>query len=432
MLTKYEATARRTAPPTATQLASTTRPVVENPLPPGAGPEDYVRLAMQQNPSIRRAQYKVLRLGQRIGQATTPEDPTISMTPIGAMAETTAGDVGLMSSISQKFLFPGKLETAGRIAEQEMAEAVHELDETRQSVAADVRRTYWGYCYATAALDVTQRSRLILDEFKDVASARVQSGTSSQQDVLRISQELSSLDNQVLEWQQKKTTSVALLNSLLARPVDAPLGETAPMELASYSLQLEQLLAQAVHANPQLAKIRSQAQGQRERLMLAKLQRLPDLTVSFDYNFVNNSGLSPLADGTDQWWVTFGMNIPIWKNKLDAAEREAQNGILEAAADLADAQNRVGYRVQDALSRAQSQQKQAVIFRDTIIPQARQSLDVSLSDYKAGKLEFITLVDNWRRLLDFQLLYHQSLSQLEQNLADLQQAIGTETASFRK
>jgi outer membrane protein TolC len=146
--------------------------------------------------------------------------------------------------------------------------------------------------------------------------------------------------------------------------------------------------------------------------------------LSFDYNFVNNGGMSPEADGKDQWWVGFGLNIPIWMQRLNAAEREARNGILESSADLADTRNRVSYRVQDALSRTDNQQKQVVIFRDVIIPQAQQTLDVSLSDYKAGKSEFLTLADHWRKVLDFHLMYYQSLSQLEQDFADLQQAIG--------
>ncbi|MHC4709639.1 MAG: hypothetical protein ACYTA3_04235, partial [Planctomycetota bacterium] len=65
-----------------------------------------------------------------------------------------------------------------------------------------------------------------------------------------------------------------------------------------------------------------------------------------------------------------------------------------------------------------------VLFRDVIIPQARQTVDASLSGYRAGKLDFLTLVDNWRRLFEFEVIYHQDLTALEQSLADLQQAVG--------
>ena len=84
----------------------------------------------------------------------------------------------------------------------------------------------------------------------------------------------------------------------------------------------------------------------------------------------------------------------------------------------------MAFRVQDALVRAESQHRQVMLFRDVIIPQARQTVDASLSGYRAGKLEFLTLVDNWRRLFEFEVIYHQDLAALEQSLADLQQAVG--------
>ena len=84
----------------------------------------------------------------------------------------------------------------------------------------------------------------------------------------------------------------------------------------------------------------------------------------------------------------------------------------------------MAFRVQDAVVRAESRQQQVVLFRDVIIPQARQTVDASLSGYRAGKLEFLTLVDNWRRLFEFEVIYHQNLAALAQSLADLEQAVG--------
>jgi cobalt-zinc-cadmium efflux system outer membrane protein len=425
LLAKYQVAASDITPLTADKRTSVTPPSMEQGLlPDGSGPEEYVRIALERNPSIRRAQYKVLRLANRIPQATSLDDPMLNVVPIGEMAETAAGQVGLMTGVSQRLPFPGKLDARGQTAGQEMAAAAQELAETRLSVVADVRRAYWSYYYATMAIDITQHNLTILDQFKDVATAKFQAGTATQQDVLRVTVEISNLNNELLAWRQRRTTAVAMLNSLMDRPVAAPVGSPRAVQLQSVAMQLDQLLAEASQANPTLARIKHLIQADEERLRLAKLQRWPDLTVGFSYNFVDDHGLAALANGKDQWWVGFGLNIPIWFDKLNAAEREARNGIRENAANLADMTNRVDFRVQDALSRVDTQQKQALIFRDVIIPQAQQTLEVSVSDYEAGKVEFLTLVDNWRKLLNFQLMYHQSLSQLEQDFADLQQAIG--------
>jgi outer membrane protein TolC len=198
----------------------------------------------------------------------------------------------------------------------------------------------------------------------------------------------------------------------------------AARELAPLSLKLETLLTEADRANPEIARLHDRIDGFRQRLRLARLNRWPDLTVSFSYNLVDGDGLSPVANGDDQWWVGAGINLPIWFERLDAAEHEAARGILQSIDELGDVRNRVAFRVQDALVRAESRHRQAVLFRDVIIPQARQTVDASLSGYRAGKLEFLTLVDNWRKLFDFEVIYNQNLAALEQSLADLQQAVG--------
>ena len=235
---------------------------------------------------------------------------------------------------------------------------------------------------------------------------------------------ISNLENELITFRQRQTTAIAMLNSLLDRPIDAAVPEPKRVALSDMSLRLDQLLTDAANANPLLEKIRQRIEAFRQRLKLSKLQRWPDLTLSLNYNAVDNGGLAPMATGDDQWWLGFGVNLPIWAQKLDAGEREARHGIFEGIADLTNQRNRVAFRVQDAVVKVETQQRLVLLFRDVIVPQATQTVEVSESGYRAGKVDFLTVVDNWRKLLDFELMYHQSLSQLEQNFAELQQVVG--------
>jgi outer membrane protein TolC len=395
-----------------------------NEVPAGAGAEDYVRLALARNPSIRAAESKVQRLAERIPQVTSLDDPMLQIAPIGEMAETAAGQVGVMTGISQKLPFPGKLATRGRIASQEVAQAATELEQTKLIVVADVRRAYWSYYFAGQAIEVTRQTRELLRQFHEIADTRFRTGQANQADVLRASVELSNLDNELITFDQRQATAAAMLNSLLDRPVRASLPKARPAELLPVELRLESLLAQAAVANPELAKLHHRIEAERQRQKLARLQRYPDLTVSANYNLVDDQGLSMAANGRDQWWIGFSINVPIWFEKYQAAEREAMRGRMEAIADLGAAENRIAFRVQDALVRVETQQRQVQLFRDVIIPQAKQTVDASRAGYQAGRVDFLTLVDNWRRLLNYELLYYQNLSQLEKDLAELEQVVG--------
>ncbi|QNN21792.1 TolC family protein [Planctomycetales bacterium ZRK34] len=389
-----------------------------------SSPDALVELALQRNPDIRAAKQRVARLAERVPQARSLDDPMFQVAPFGEMAETAAGQVGLMTGVSQKLPTPGKLQTRGRIAAQETAAAVQQLQSVALTVIADVRAAWWSHYFTTRAIEVTEANRDLVAQFRDNAEARLRAGTAVQQDVLRASVELSNLDNELLTLHQRKTTAIAMINQLIDRPVTAPLPDPQVVELAQIDLQLDQLLQLAARENPEIRQVHERIEANRQRVKLAQLNRWPDLTLSANYSAVEDEGLSPVADGADQWWFGFGFNLPVWTAKLDAAEREARRGVLESLATLNSAHNRVAFRVQDALVRVQTQQRLVILFRDVIVPQARQAVDASLSGYRAGKLEFLTLIDNWRKMLNFQLMYHQSLAQLEKDFAELQRAVG--------
>lgn len=388
------------------------------------GPDIYVRIALERNPSIRSAELRAQRLGAVVPQVTSLDDPMLQVTPFGEMAQTAAGQVGFMSTVSQKFPYPGKLDTRGRIAQQDVRMAMAELQQTRLRVVANTRRAYWSYYFATRALESTRASRQLLDQFRQIAEAEYKSGNRNQPDVLRASVELSNVENELIVLAQRQTTARSMLNQLMDRPMDSALPEPRPVEPEQIDAELNVLLATAARHSPALLKAHERIEQYRHRRELAKLNRRPDLTVSATYNVVDAEGLSMAANGEDQWWFGFGVNLPIWAKKYDAAEREAFRGLMEGVAELTAEQNRVAFQIQDAYLRLDAQQKLVALFRDVIVPQARQTVDASTSGYRAGSIDFLTLIDNWRKLLNFDLMYHRAVTDMQFAMADLEQVVG--------
>ena len=389
-----------------------------------ASADDFVRLALDRNPSLHAAEQRVLRLRERIPQASGLNDPTLTVTPIGDMAETAAGQVRVMTGVSQRLPFPGKLDQRGRVAAQDVAIAEQELEGTRLSVIADTRRAYWSLYGAVRAIEITRQSRELLVQLRGAAEAKHRAGSATQDQVLRVLVEIGGLDNELVALEQRRASAAGMLNSLIDRPVRAPVPDPAPIELARFDARLDDLLSAAEGTSPSIRAARERIGRYREQRRLARLDRYPDLTVSLSYNLVDDSGLSPVADGQDQWWVGFGVNVPIWQDRLDAAEREATRGLLESAGLLADEQNRVAFRVNDAFARVESQQRQAELLRDSIVPQASLAVEASLGGYRSGETDFLSVIDNWRKLLGFELMYQNSLAELERGFAELQQAVG--------
>ena len=340
------------------------------------------------------------------------------------MAETAAGEVGWMSSISQRLPHPDKLRGRSRVAAQEMAVATAEWQRQRLSVIAETRRAYWSLYYIARAIEVNQTNQGLLDQFRKIASARLRTGMANQEDVLRASVELNHLKNERTVLNQRRVSTVAMLNLLMDQAPDTALPSPKPIKLRTLSLKVQQLLDRAARHNPEIRKAEARLETFRERVELARLNRTPDLTVSANYVAVDETGLSPAANGRDQWWFGFGINLPLWNRRLDAADREARQGVLESVWELKNARNRIAYRIHDAWAKVEAQQKSAMLFEQVIVPEARQAVDASLSGYQSGKVGFLTLIDNWRKLMNFQRMAHRSLAQAQQELAALQEVIG--------
>lgn len=389
-------------------------------------PEEYVTLALARNPAIRAAEAKVRRMSERGQQARSLDDPMLTVAPFGEMAETAAGQVGVMTSLSQRLPLPAKLDARGRIAELEAAQAQEELQQVRLQVAVDTRRAYWTYFFASRAIQTIDESRSLLLQLRDVADAQFRAGQRNQQDVLRAAAELGNLDTELRVLAQRRDTAAAMLRQLIDAPLSLPLSAPAATADEDVVVQRDVLLARAAQINPALRRIAVRMTQFEQQQRLANLNRWPDLTVSASYNLVEGEGLSPVANGSDQWWVGLGINLPIWKEKYDAAEREAIFGRLEAASDLAAERNRVSFRVEDALLRLESQREVLRLLRGQVIPDARAAVEAAAATYRIGAGDFLTLVDNWRKLLGYQVMEHQVVANLEQALADLQQAVGTD------
>ncbi len=393
-------------------------------LPQAPTVEDYVQLALSRNLAIVAAQERVLRTRERIAQVTSLDDPMLSIAPFGDMAETAAGSVAVMTSLSQRLPYPGKLDVRGRIVEQDVAIAEQDLERIRLGVIADTRRAYWNLYYSVRAIEVTERNRDLLNRVREVVSAKLRTGATSQESALRVSVELNNLENELITLRQNRITAAAMLNSLIDQPVETALADPGSIQLSQLDLQLDSLLAAAESSSPELQSVREQIARFREQREQARLNRFPDFTVGVTYNLVNDHGLSMAANGQDQWWFSFGANLPIWTSRLDAAEREATRGLVETAARLGNERNRIAFRVQDALTRVQTQQRQVILLRDVIVPEAEKTVEASLSGYRAGNVGFLNLIDNWRKLLSFQLMYESSLASLERSVAELEQVVG--------
>jgi outer membrane protein, heavy metal efflux system len=400
-------------------------PTEMEPLADDAGLEEYVRVALRRNPSIRRAIRQAEILGYRVPQVTSLDDPMLTfIPPTGDMVQTAGGMLNGAIGLSQKIPFPGKLGARGRVVEEAARMALAAVADARVGTVAQVQRAYASYYLADVSLQIARESEALLRQIHDVAAARYRAGAATQQDVLRSEVELYTLANETITLEQQRATAVASLNSLMDRRVDAALPAPKPLRLEEIDWKLPQALERASEANPKLARLQAQLKRDLQAIRLAKLEYYPDVTAGFTYSFISPMGVSPVATGSDVWNLSFGLNLPVWWQRLRAHVLESNAQALASVEEYAEMRNLIVFQIQDVLVKIDTQYRQAVLFRDLIVPRAWQTVEVSTSEYRAGVLDFTALIDNWKKWLELSLAYHRSLAGLEEHFADLQQLVG--------
>jgi cobalt-zinc-cadmium efflux system outer membrane protein len=416
----------------------TTEPAYQ-PSPPRTLRE-YILLALRENPEIRAAQERARAKAERVPQVTALPDPVLATKSLPEPTRTAEGDNYFILGYQQKLPVPGKLDHAGRMAIEEARAALQQLQETRLRVIADVKRIYYRLYVIDRTIEITHDNQDLLRGLIDVARGQVAAGRRDQEDVLRAQVELSNLDARLVELDQQRKTAVAMLNSTLNRRPDTLVEPPAGFDARTVKKHLDELLRIGGRESPRLRRLAHQIERDRQAVKLARLAYWPDFTIGFEWMQMDDrpawrpppntqTGVRPPAptlseDGSDNWAITFGLNLPIWFEKIEAGIREARRQLAASQHEYAAEENRVYAEIDDALARVRAQRELVDIFANTIIPQARQTYEVSRAAYTSGTSDFQFVIDNWQKWLQFTIQYHRALGEVERSIADLEQVLG--------
>jgi outer membrane protein TolC len=157
---------------------------------------------------------------------------------------------------------------------------------------------------------------------------------------------------------------------------------------------------------------------------VAKLEYAPDYIVGypFDHFLLATAGPSPTF--LQHHTISLGLNVPVffWLKQREDNTRAGYD--LEAAReDLNSIVNQTA-EVTTLYRQAQFAYTTAKLYRDTLIPMARQAFTVGLTSYTSGKLDFATLINTFRQQSDAKVAYLQAVNQVLAQRIALEQAIG--------
>ncbi len=398
--------------------ANTARGAVS--IPSNAGIDQLVVLALQRNPGLTALRQRAERLSNVPERDRALPDPMV-MAATGSMAETAAGRVQAMTSVSQAIPYPGKRSAAAAASTREAEAALSDVAAMELRVEEQIRSAWWDLWLANETRRLKTDSRDLLDALRETVDTMVAADRATQADQLRLTNELASLDQDLIDASRLIGTARARLNNLLHRPHDAPL--PAPRPPASMtSATLDSLLQRAAAAHPEVDAAELRRQAYQHRIDRARLDSRPDFSLGVTHAAVSDSGLAPMATGQDQLYATLGFNIPLWREPRRAMIREAEAGWRETDALVSATRADLEYRVAEAHANASAAREIIDVFETRLIPDADQAHELANVGYAAGDTSFTEVIETWQEQLRYQLQHAAARARLAKADAALRAA----------
>jgi outer membrane protein, heavy metal efflux system len=377
-----------------------------------------VAAVLQANPELEVAHAVWQAYASRVEQQSSLADPKFRY----SLAPLTIGSdkihFGQRFELSQQIPWPGKLSLRGKAAEY-AAQASQQNTLALQLVLATAAKSLFAdWYFIHQAIAINQINQSLLTEFRDIAVSRYSTGQVSKQDALGAEVELNLLRHQAIVLQRERKTILAHINTLLNQPPEMPI--PVPQKLAEINFipDIDELRAEAMQSRPELKGVAANVQAAKTTTELAELSYYPDFKLSAGYN--------GLWDNEDKrFTIGVGINIPLDQSKRQAAEQEARAKMQQAHWHKIDLEAKIIEELQIAYDRVVESLHTLKLYREQLAPLADENLAAAKADYRAGKGDFLTLLNSEKNLMQTQLQTEQALADTHRRFAALERAVGS-------
>jgi outer membrane protein, heavy metal efflux system len=386
--------------------------------PLGATLESVLAAGRQLNPALHAAALETSAAAAKAAGADALDDPTLSDSYQYYRNPNVFSGHAVM--VTQAFPLWGKRDLRREAALADLDAARGRERTARDALDERIKIAFAQYYAASRALAVNQEVIAVTRGMRSTAEARYAAGTGDQAAAIRALGEETSASIETARLEGDRAAARGVLNTLLARPADAPLADPLRLgRLPATELSITVLVERVRAGSPSLAASGAEVSAARSRAALAEKAWYPDLTV----------GAGPLVQTNNRppgVAATIGLNIPLpWGR--EASEQQAATAQLGAAQQHYEA---ALLDIQGALAEAReklkaAQRAEALIARKAL-PEARAAFKSVLSDYSQGRGDLGAALEAEHRVHDLELKLLQIELDEQTALAGIERLIGGE------
>jgi cobalt-zinc-cadmium efflux system outer membrane protein len=357
-------------------------------------------------------------------QVTQLEDVLSQFSSFVKELDTRAGQALHKTSIKQSYPFPGALTLKANIAEQEVRIAKTKYEIALRDTVTQVKEAFYDWFYINQAIGITEEHLKLLQELEAVASVHFRTGKGGFNDVIKAQIKISKLKDDLINLKEDHGVVEAKLAWFLnfnspfsfdVSPVDTlnPLGLTEP-KLSDIALRHQQ----------ELLLLLEEIKKSKMAIELAEKKYYPDLSPGFSYIEDRKPRKAGNANASDSVEGRPDTKPEYWFGENDAYIREAKLHHQALLKNLKNHTQGLRFEVKKFFYELDKSERAVSLYTNSLLPLAQKALEVSITEYKTGKTDFLSLLDAQTTLLHFGIDYQMAMRNHGQNRARLEKLIG--------
>ncbi|TNF37457.1 MAG: hypothetical protein EP329_03170 [Deltaproteobacteria bacterium] len=398
--------------------------------PPLSGElKDLVARLLAQSPTVAASRARWRAAIERVPQASTLPNPTLTYTYLPEPVETRVGPNTHRIQLTQAIPFPTKL-----IAKDDAATALARAagaahDRVVRDEVSRLEREWADYYYAARAAAIVDQHVALAKALSEVAATRYGASRGTLFDVSKAQSQLAQLGYDKLRLGEQLEARAAALNATLGRPRRAPLTPPSALPDLAVGLDEDALLALALGHQQELRELDQRLRAADAKVLLAHSSWLPDLGVGVQYLVNGPARMPDVADsGKDALGLMFTLSLPVWLGDNAARVAEA-NAEREAALAAKKAHlDRLRADLADAVFAERDARRLRTLYDEELLPQAVRAMETAEQWNRADASHFTDFLEARGVYYSFALARERAAADHFKAVVRIEQLIGATLA----
>ncbi len=364
--------------------------------------EEAIEIAIRRNPQILSSAERAKAISPKLFSSYFPPNPIFTYR---AMFESDN------ISIAQPIPFPTILITRGQLANDEYNKFYYLYKAKILEIIRNVKESYYDYFLAYKKIEITNEIIKILENIKEIASKRYETGSGELWDVLKADIELEKAKNEIKIFESEKQSALSQLKALL----DSSIQEFIPqeIELKDEIYQNEFLKSALSEKNPNIKVYELDFNLNKKEKSIAIQSLFPEIMPEILYN---------TRTGERNFLISF--EIPILSFLNFSKIKETSSKIKASEYELKNIEVELNQRIDALISMHNSKLERYKLFKDVILPKAENAFKSAQAGYITSKLDFLTYIQAQKVLFDVKIEYYSALVDVLKIRAEIEEITG--------